>query len=313
MNMVLKKMRVILLLGLMGLWMGVPVLKGQSEEKETILILNSDGSVPKYLIAQKSFSEAMSQAELVTVDLKATPLSSYELKRKIAAVRPDAIYCIGSQSYVLASKVERRRPIVLSSAINWQRFANQKNTLVVASELPIETQLTLFRYFFPGVRRIGVLYSSDFNAEWVAQAGQLAPDMGLEVVAREVKEPDDVATQLDDLLLRVDALWITADPLVLSSGATVKGVFQKTDAMKKPVFSYSPAFAPNSALVIAPDVPTIGRQAAGMLQAHKNKERTNEKFQTPAGSEVTLNLRVITKYGIEYNEEAMDAVNNIIR
>ena len=58
-------------------------------------------------------------------------------------------------------------------------------------------------------------------------------------------------------------------------------------------------------------MPTIGRQAAGLLQGLRPGAK--KEVQSPAGSEVTLNLRAVKDYGLTLNEEAMDSVNRVLR
>ena len=78
------------------------------------------------------------------------------------------------------------------------------------------------------------------------------------------------------------------------------------------MFTYATAFAEfGPTLIVAPDVPTIGRQAAGLLQSVRPGAK--QEVQSPAGSEVTLNLRAVQDYGLTLNPEAMDSVNHVIR
>ena len=108
----------------------------------------------------------------------------------------------------------------------------------------------------------------------------------------------------------MDALWLTPDPVVLESETVAQLYFKRADAARKPVFTYSAAFTGLGAtLVLAPDMPTIGRQAAGVAQDHAGSQAVS----TPAGSEVTLNLNRVQQYGMDFNREALDSVNNIIR
>jgi putative ABC transport system substrate-binding protein len=116
---------------------------------------------------------------------------------------------------------------------------------------------------------------------------------------------------LSRLLPKVDALWVASDPVVLANEEAVRRVFAAADDARKPSFTYSSAFAEfGPTLIVAPDVPTIGRQAAGILKSLK--PGSPKEIQSPAGSEVTLNLRAVREYRLELNEEARDSVNRFI-
>lgn len=231
--------------------------------------------------------------------------------RRALAENPSVIYCIGGNAYQAATKLAKGKSIVLSTAINWERFKpDARTTRVIANELPAVAQLTLFRHFFPKVQRVGVVYSPSINKQWFEQAVLAGKEVGVEVIGRTITRSSQVGTALAELMPKVDALWLTPDPVVLESATTAQLYFTRADAARKPVFAYSAAFsALGATLVLAPDMPTIGRQAAGVAQDHAGALAVN----TPAGSEVTLNLKRVTQYGIDFNREALDSVNNLIR
>lgn len=276
-----------------------------------IVIVNSDSSVAKYTAAQDAFRESLGQP--VTV-LDIATLTPADAERAIRAASPASVYSIGAKAFQAASSAAKGKPIVLSSAINWERLPAAKNpgTHVIATELPSGTQLTLFRYFFPQVKRIGVLFSAEFNHQWMAGAIAAGREVGIEVVGVSVRSTSAARSAAAKLLPTVDALWLAADPTVLADEAAVRALFEACASAHKPVFAYSTAFAQfNPTLIVAADVPTIGRQAAGLL---RNQPPGAKKIvQSPAGSEVTLNLRAVKQYQLQLNEDAMDAVNHVIR
>jgi putative tryptophan/tyrosine transport system substrate-binding protein len=273
-----------------------------------VLVVNSDTSVAKYLEVQLAFREGLGTQPTIEVDL--TQSSEAQLRRIIAAENPRAIYCIGASAYQAAARIARDRPIVLSSAINWERLNPGRQTRVIANELPSVTQLTLFRHLFPKLQRVGVVYNRDINRQWFDQAVIAGREVGIEVIGRTVSRSGQVAGALNDLAPRVDALWLTPDPIVLENEAGVRRYFAGAAAAKKAVFAYSPAYLDfGAALILAPDMPTIGRQAASLVQDLQNAQPVN----TPAGSEVILNLRRVEQSGLTLNPEAMDSVNHLVR
>ena len=276
-----------------------------------VLVVNSDGAVEKYNTAQQSFRESFGGP---VTEINLAGLTDRAAERAIRAEAPTAIYSIGAKASIAASKATPGRPIVMSSVINWQRLpaATAAGTHVIANELPSATQLTMFRYFFPKVKRVGVLYSTEFNRQWMAEAIAAGRDVGIEVIGIPVRTPGAARAGLSGLLSKVDALWVASDPVVLADEAAVRAIFADSAAARKPTFTYASAFAEFSpTLIVAPDVPTIGRQAAGILQGLVPGAK--KEVQSPAGSEVTLNLRAVKDYGLDLNEEAMDSVNRVLR
>ena len=273
-----------------------------------VLVVNSDSSVAKYMEVQDAFKETLGVDGLTEVDFGKAGESGV---RRALAENPSVIYCIGGNAYQAATKLAKGKSIVLSTAINWERFKpDARTTRVIANELPAVAQLTLFRHFFPKVQRVGVVYSPSINKQWFEQAVLAGKEVGVEVIGRTITRSSQVGTALAELMPKVDALWLTPDPVVLESATTAQLYFTRADAARKPVFAYSAAFSSLGAtLVLAPDMPTIGRQAAGVAQDHAGALAVS----TPAGSEVTLNLKRVIQYGMDFNREALDSVNNLIR
>ena len=273
-----------------------------------VLVVNSDASVAKYVEVQDAFKEALGADGVMEVDFAKVGEAGV---RRALAENPGVIYCIGRNAYQTTTKLAKGKQIVMSTVINWEAFKPiPPTTRVIANELPAVQQLTLFRQFFPKLQRVGVIYNPAINKQWFAQAVLAGKEVGVEVIGHTVTRSSQVATELGKLAPKVDALWLASDPVVLENEAAVLLYFARADAAKRPVFTYSPAFTGLGAtLVLAPDMPTIGRQAAGVVQDHAGAQAVS----TPAGSEVTLNLKRVQQYGLEFNREALDSVNNLIR
>ncbi len=273
-----------------------------------VLVLNSDAAITRYNEALAAFKETLGSP--VTEFNLATSNESM-LRRTLTAERPTIIYCLGGKAYTSALKVAGGVPIVLSSAINWERFkVDPKTTRVVANELPAVSQLTLFRQFFPKLQRVGVIYTAGMNRQWFAQAVAAGKEVGIEVIGRTITRNAQLGGALTELTRKVDALWLMPDPDVLDDETSVKLYFDRADAAKIPVFAYSAVYTNfGPTLVIAPDMQTVGRQAAGIVQDFAGASAVT----TPGGSEVTLNLQRVRKYNLEFNREALDSVNHLIR
>lgn len=302
--------RVAVLVALVFCFLGAWIVFGQAPRSK-ILVVNSDGGIEKYAAAQVAFRETIAQP---VKELNLAGLGDAAAERAIRAEAPTAVYSIGAKAFMAASRAAKGKTIVMSSVINWQHIpaANAPGTHVIANELLSVSQLTLFHYFFPQVKRIGVLYSTTYNRQWMADAIAAGRDVGVEVIGVAVRTTAGARSELPKLMPKVDALWVTADPVVLADEPAVRALFAALQAAKKPVFTYTTAFTEfNPTLIVAPDVPTIGRQAAGLLMSLRPGAR--KEVQSPAGSEVTLNLRAVKEYGLRLNEEAMDSVNNLIR
>lgn len=277
-----------------------------------ILILNSNMSIEKYALAQAEFKSKM-RGTIVEIDLGDKQFDIARIKKTLQEMKPDIIYCIGSKAHVLGHQLPGNNKIIFSSALNWRRLPTGENTYGISNELPSGMQLMMYRYLFPEIKKIGVIYSKKFNEEWLKGAVKDGRDMGIDIVGKSVKTPLDMAPALQELLPKVDVLWLTSDPVVISRKESVVEIFKQTGSMKKPVFAYSEIFASFGALlVISADVPTMGRQAAILADDLLAGNKILEPVAYPAGSHITLNMKKVKKYGIKLNKEALDSVNKII-
>ncbi|MBC8178500.1 MAG: ABC transporter substrate-binding protein [Deltaproteobacteria bacterium] len=283
-----------------------------ADEGPKIMVINSNAAVDKYKIAQEEFTKTIS-TPVVEIDLGGRKWKIGEIEDLLYDEYPDLVYCIGTKAYLLANKFISDRNIVFSSVINWHRLPLSQKTYGVSSELNPEMQITLYRYIFPGLKRIGVLYSSKYNKHWFNEAQKAAKEMGIEIIGRSLSKRRNTLPELKGLLKEIDALWLISDPVVMSDKKTLIEVFKQCDISKIPILSYHNAFAEYGAMVIVSvDNPTTGRQAAAISREVLSKDVVRKKVQLPAGSHIFFNLKKADEYGLKYREMALSAVNRII-
>ena len=283
-----------------------------AEKEPKVLLINSDATVEKYRVAQEEFRKTYARPVLeIKLDDKKWKVPDVE--DFLYDEYPDLVYCIGSKAYLIANRFVSEKDIVFSSIVNWQRLPVTKKTYGVSSELHSEMQMTLFRYIFPEVKKIGVLYSEQYNSQWFNDAKAEAKGMGIEIIGQEISKSKQTINALKALMSKVDALWLISDPLIMSDKENLTEVFNECEVKKVPVFSYHDIFVEYGAvLIVSVDEPTIGRQAASIAKEIISVGSMEEKVQYPAGSHIILNLKKVKEYGLPYKEEALSMVNEIV-
>lgn len=283
-----------------------------ADEGPKIMVINSNASVDKYKVAQEEFTRSIS-TPVVEIDLGDRKWKIGEIEDLLYDEYPDLVYCIGTKAYLIANKFISDRNIVFSSIINWHRLPAAKKTYGVSNELNPEMEITLYRYIFPGVKRIGVLYSEKYNKHWFNSAQATAKEMGIELMGRSLSKRRDTLPALNELLKEIDVLWLISDPVVMSDKDTLMDLFKQCNAGKKPILSYHDAFADYGAvLIVSVDNPTTGRQAAVISREVLSGDVVKKKVQLPAGSHIILNLKKANEYGLKYGEMALSVVNRFI-
>jgi len=289
-----------------------PALLSAKDEKK-ILIVNSDSKVEKYKEVQDEFKNTV-LSPVSEIDLGEEKWSISELESKLSDKSADIIYCIGSKAYLIASKYGADKDIIFSSIINWLRLPITPKTYGISNELNTEMQIMLVRLIFPNIKRIGVLYSRQYNQEWFMKTLQESETIGVKIIGRAVSDKNNAVSLLKEILSESDIFWLISDPAIMSEKNTFFEVLKICDNFKVPVFSYNDIFAKYGVILsVSADNLTIGRQAAGIAAELLEKNRKiNEKVQFPAGTHITLNLKKIKEYGLKYSEDALGSVNNII-
>lgn len=277
----------------------------------TILLLNSDQSVDKYKIAQENFMAELGRP-LRSLDL-ANPRQAAVAEEVVSGESIDLIYCIGSKAYEVAHRNAPMARIVFSTIINWRRLPVRENAYGISNELHPLMQLTLFRYIFPDVKKIGVLYAEKFNQEWYDQTREEARNVGIDLVGRAITDKKEAADELKKILSEVEAYWLISDPVIISSEKTLFHLLQICDGKQVPIFTYNEVFAKyGAALIVSVDDPTVGRQAAAIAESLLAGAKIQGRVQLPAGSRIVLNLKKVRKYGLRYSQDALGNVNRII-
>lgn len=280
-----------------------------ADEAHRVLLLNSNTGVGKYKAVQESFKETLPHP-LLEVDLAAGKPDLGKLR----AYDADLIYCIGAKAYSYAIENFSKEEIVFSSIINWLRLPVSRKTYGVSNELPVRMPLMMYRYLFPDIKTIGILYSRQYTQEWFEKTKAQAEELGIQIIGRRVSKKNRTISALDELSPQVEALWLIPDPLVMPEKEYLYRILENCDERKLPVFSYHDAFALfGAALIVSVDDPTIGRQAAGIAMDLLAGGTIEDPIQFPAGSSITLNMKKIEAYGLEYNKNALSTVNNIIK
>ncbi|WP_207682536.1 ABC transporter substrate-binding protein [Desulfonema magnum] len=301
------------LLCLLFLFLLLPGLLS-ADDKRKIMVINSDASVEKYREVQEEFHKAISYPIPVTeIRLEDRRRTISEIDALLDDKDYCVVYCIGTKAYLIANKYADEKPVIFSSVINWLRLPVTERTYGVSNELHTGMQLMLFRYIFPKIQKLGVLYSRQYTGEWFKKTVEAAKEMNVEIIGHAVSDGNDAVTKLQKLLPDIQAFWLISDPMVMSDKKNLFKILKQCDTKKTPVFSYHGVFAKYGAiLVVSADNPTIGRQAAGIAEELLSGRKPAEKVQFPAGSHIILNLKKVKEYGLQYSEDALGSVNQVI-
>lgn len=193
------------------------------------------------------------------------------------------------------------------------RPADRKGPLVRVQMLPRPgSALVKLKEIQPGLRRLEVLWTSDGIEDYLQEMQQVSPSLGVEVLVERLNGPDDLPDRLRALVGgRVDALWLSPDPLLVNS--------QSFSILRE--FSWSndiPFYAPTAGLVekgavasVSTSFREIGRTAAMAVQrALAGTLSQGEVY--PERSEVIVNMTAAANAGLRIPPEVSQKADRVL-
>lgn len=292
-----------------------PVIEAASEHKQlvkgkkSVLIINSNRSVDRYHTAENVFIETMADYNTVAINLEAETEPVEYLQDLLNAKQFDLIYCIGAKALGSIDYIDPVEPVVYSAVLNWRRFKDHSNYFGIASELSPQVQLTWFKYFFPEINKVGVLYG-DKNQALIDEALKTSKNLSLTLKTALLRNNTLLVEEAKALLGSVETLWLISDSNTLSSIKNVETLFELADQVGVPIFSYNPLFMDMGAVMsLVADLPTTARQAALLSIKLLKNTIPAQSVQFPAGSRILLSSDNIKRYKMKLNSDALDSVD----
>ena len=187
------------------------------------------------------------------------------------------------------------------------------NITGVSDRNPAKQQLELIKKLTPNVKTIGALYSSseDNSKSQVEEFKKLAEEAGYKVEEYSVPSTNEIASTMNVMTGKVDAIWIPIDNTIASAFATV--VSSNKDA-KKPIYPSATAMVEEGGLAsVVVDQHDLGvatgKMAAKILKGAKPEETPVEIFNQ--GKSV-INKKNAKELGITVPEDALKEAGQVI-
>ena len=187
------------------------------------------------------------------------------------------------------------------------------NITGVSDRNPAKQQLELIKKLTPNVKTIGALYSSseDNSKTQVEEFKKLAEEAGYKVEEYSVPSTNEIASTMNVMTGKVDAIWIPIDNTIASAFATV--VSSNKDA-KKPIYPSATAMVEEGGLAsVVVDQHELGvatgKMAAKILKGAKPEETAVEIFNK--GKSV-INKKNAKELGITVPEDALKEAGQVI-
>ena len=232
------------------------------------------------------------------------------LLSRVQAARPAVVVAVGLKAALFARDRLPRTPLVFCVVPNYERFDLTGSSMTgVSADVPPERDLAALRSALPGVKRVGLLFGRASGAALARRARAAADAAGITLVEAPVADLSDLQRVARDLVGRVDALWLPADPTVATPEA-FRTLLELSLERRKPLLVFSESLVRSGALVAAsPDYAWMGAQAAGIVRRIRNGERAGDISVLPLRrTRVVLNSATARALGCVMPSAAGDGI-----
>ena len=163
--------------------------------------------------------------------------------------------------------------------------------------IPVETQIRIFKKAFPSMKSIGLLYNPEYNAIFSKEAMQAASEMGLKIIPLEISLRKEIPNILSRHWGVIDGLWMIPDHTIIAE-SLVRHIIKESISQGVPVIGFNRFFYESgAALCYILDYGEIGKQTGGLLMDLLGGESCGKE---PPFFKVWYNHKVLNRLGLNY-------------
>lgn len=294
---------------LLTLWLVLLGAGSVQAAEALVVIVSSERSA--------SYAEA---AEALVGELERSGLAHRDVLQITAAELPAAgnltpklFVALGVEAAGLLAKGEGRVPILctLLPRVSFDRIMRESGRRPSAQfsalylNQPHTRQLDLIRLALPQVRRIGVLWGPESQAQTTSLQAALH-GRGLELVSARVGPSEPVFPGLKSVLEDADVLLAVADPQ-LYNASSLQNILLASFRARVPMVAFSPAYVRAGALLAVYSTPAqMGRQAAGLVRQVLQGKALPATPQYPQDFSISVNEHVARSLGLVLDANSLN-------
>ncbi|MDO8141256.1 MAG: ABC transporter substrate-binding protein [Candidatus Brocadiales bacterium] len=240
-------------------------------EGHTAIVIQSQ-TIAAYSEAIKGFEEGCKEKGIsikAIYDMKGDVDEGKRVIKNIKdnKLRPNLIFAVGVLATALVKEQFTDIPIIFCMVINYRRFnLAGTNMTGISSEVSAEDQFAILKELLGANKSVGVIYDPKETGSIVSEAVPIERKSDFNLIEAEVASEGEVASALNSMIDKIDALWIIPDGTVVTK-KSLEIILKMSLKHRLPVFCTSSAIVKAGALVsISPDYRQTGLQTAKMAQ-----------------------------------------------
>jgi putative ABC transport system substrate-binding protein len=278
---------------------------GRPAAAGTVVLLRSRALAPFDSVAA-GFHDRYSDA---VYDITLDGSDPVELIRDVSRLRPEAVVAVGLRASLFARDNFPRIPLVHTMVVDPARHDLVGAWITgISSDVPPAQSLEALHRAAPDVRRVGVVVGPAGAGGVLRQARQAARRIGIVLIEAPIPDLAALPGRARELVERVDALWLLADPTV----ATPEGFRFLLDlslAHRKPLLVFAePLVRAGAFAALCPDYGWIGERAAEAVRRIQAGERAGDiPVASLKRTRLVVNLATARAIGRTVPSDAVEA------
>ena len=174
-------------------------------------------------------------------------------------------------------------------------------------------RVDLLRDLLPSLHRLGLIgniANQTVGPEWRAAQSE-ARALGIEIIQSGFSRTEEVASAIDNLKGRVEALYVCQDPLVGSSIAEIAA--SALDAGLATMFSVRELAQQGGLISYGPDFPMMYRRAAEMAdKILRGTKPADIPVEQPTAFDLVINLKTAKALGLKVSDTLLNRADQVI-
>jgi putative ABC transport system substrate-binding protein len=140
-----------------------------------------------------------------------------EIANQIKSGSYNLIVVMGSLAAKFAKDNFTNIPTVFCMVLNTDVDSLKADNITgVSVDVRIKDQFTVMRNISKKIKRIGIIYTQPANDPLIASARTIATDLDMSVVTSGISGSQDIQKAMNDIVGKIDAIWIPPDPSLYS-------------------------------------------------------------------------------------------------
>lgn len=247
--------------------------------------------------------------------------NTVSIAQKFVGDNKDMVIAIATPSAQAVAKAITDKPVVFSAVTDPVSAGlvsslekPDRNITGTSDKLSMEKQVELVQAFIPGIKKLGVLYTtSEVNSEvQVKELEEAAKKKGIEIVKAGISTGAEVQLATQSLVGKVEAVIIPVDNTVVSA---VEGALMAAEPAKLPLFASDTDTVKRGAIATyGIDYYKIGVQTGQMAARILGGQQVSENpVEVSKEADLTINEQAAAKFGLTIPEELKKSAKEIVK